>query len=197
LKVGDLVLVCPGDRVSADGDVAEGESEVDESPVTRESVPMPKTGGAPVFAGSVNASGAPQVRVSKPDSDNIVTRIVRPVEEAQEAKAPTASFIERFAAVYTPAAVAVAALVAVAPPFFLGADWLTWIYRGLVLLLVACPCALVLSTPAAIASGLAVGARRGLPVKGGGALEAIGRIRVVAWDRTGTLTEGRSSTASA
>ncbi|GAA0592242.1 heavy metal translocating P-type ATPase [Craurococcus roseus] len=191
LEVGDLVLVRPGDRVSADGEVVEGASEVDESPVTGESVPVPKAEGAPVFAGSVNASGALQVRVSRPASDNTIARIVRLVEEAQEAKAPTARFIERFSAVYTPIAVAAAALVAVAPPLLLGADWGTWVYRGLALLLVACPCALVLSTPAAIASGLAVGARRGLLVKGGGALEAIGRVRAVAFDKTGTLTEGR------
>ncbi|WP_235907604.1 heavy metal translocating P-type ATPase [Siccirubricoccus phaeus] len=191
LKVGDLVLVRPGDRVSADGEVAEGESEVDESPVTGESVPVPKAEGASVFAGSVNASGALQVRVTKPASDNTIARIIRLVEEAQEAKAPTARFIERFSAVYTPAAVAAAALVAVAPPLLLGADWGTWVYRGLALLLVACPCALVLSTPAAIASGLAAGTRRGLLVKGGGALETIGRVRTVAFDKTGTLTEGR------
>ena len=191
LKVGDLVLVRPGDRVSADGEVVEGASEVDESPVTGESVPVPKAEGASVFAGSVNASGALQVRVARPASDNTIARIVRLVEEAQEAKAPTARFIERFSAVYTPIAVAAAALVAVAPPLLLGADWGTWVYRGLALLLVACPCALVLSTPAAIASGLAVGARRGLLVKGGGALEAIGRVRAVAFDKTGTLTEGR------
>ncbi|MET3352822.1 heavy metal translocating P-type ATPase [Xanthobacter autotrophicus] len=191
LKIGDLVLVRPGDRVSADGEVAEGESEVDESPVTGESVPVVKTEGAPVFAGSINASGALQVRVTRPASDNTIARIIRLVEEAQEAKAPTARFIERFSAIYTPIAVVVAALVAVAPPLFLGADWGTWIYRGLALLLVACPCALVLSTPAAIASGLAVGTRRGLLVKGGGALETIGRIRAVAFDKTGTLTEGR------
>ena len=191
LKIGDLVLVRPGDRVSADGEVAEGESEVDESPVTGESVPIPKAEGAPVFAGSINASGALQVRVTKPASDNTIARIIRLVEEAQDAKAPTARFIERFSAIYTPIAVAVAALVAVAPPLVVGADWDTWIYRGLALLLVACPCALVLSTPAAIASGLAVGTRRGLLVKGGGALETIGRIRTVAFDKTGTLTEGR------
>ncbi|SDD95458.1 heavy metal translocating P-type ATPase [Belnapia rosea] len=191
LKVGDLVLVRPGDRVSADGEVVEGESEIDESPVTGESVPVPKAEGAAVFAGSVNASGALQVRVSKPASDNTIARIIRLVEEAQEAKAPTARFIERFSAIYTPAAVAVAALVAILPPLLLGADWDTWIYRGLALLLVACPCALVLSTPAAIASGLAVGTRRGLLVKGGGALETIGRIHTVAFDKTGTLTEGR------
>ncbi|MCB4825414.1 heavy metal translocating P-type ATPase [Roseicella aerolata] len=191
LKVGDLVLVRPGDRVSADGEVVEGESEVDESPVTGESVPVPKAEGAQVFAGSVNASGALQVRVTKPAADNTLARIIRLVEEAQEAKAPTARFIERFSAVYTPAAVAAAALVAVAPPLLLGADWGTWVYRGLALLLVACPCALVLSTPAAIASGLAAGTRRGLLVKGGGALETIGRVRTVAFDKTGTLTEGR------
>ncbi|WP_456307433.1 heavy metal translocating P-type ATPase [Paeniroseomonas aquatica] len=152
---------------------------------------MAKSEGDPVFAGSVNASGALQVRVSKPASDNTIARIIRLVEEAQEAKAPTARFIERFSAIYTPIAVAVAALVAVAPPLLFGADWDTWVYRGLALLLVACPCALVLSTPAAIASGLAVGTRRGLLVKGGGALEVIGRIRTVAFDKTGTLTEGR------
>ncbi|NOG73544.1 heavy metal translocating P-type ATPase [Roseicella sp. DB1501] len=191
LKVGDRVLVRPGDRVSADGVVAEGESEIDESPVTGESVPVAKTEGDLVFAGSVNASGALQVQVSKPASDNTIARIIRLVEEAQEAKAPTARFIERFSAIYTPIAVAVAALVAVAPPLLFGADWDTWVYRGLALLLVACPCALVLSTPAAIASGLAVGTRRGLLVKGGGALEIIGRIRTVAFDKTGTLTEGR------
>jgi Cd2+/Zn2+-exporting ATPase len=152
---------------------------------------VPKAEGAPVYAGSVNASGTLQVRVGRPASDNTIARIIRLVEDAQEAKAPTARFIEQFSAVYTPAAVAIAALVAVGPPIVLGAEWLTWLYRGLALLLVACPCALVLSTPAAIASGLAVGARRGLMVKGGGALEAMGRIRTVAWDKTGTLTEGR------
>jgi Cd2+/Zn2+-exporting ATPase len=191
LTVDDLVLVRPGDRVSADGEVVEGASEVDESPVTGESVPVLKAEGASVFAGSINASGALQVRVTRPASDNTIARIIRLVEEAQDAKAPTARFIERFSAIYTPIAVAVAALVAIAPPLFLGVDWGTWIYRGLALLLVACPCALVLSTPAAIASGLAVGTRRGLLVKGGGALETIGRIRAVAFDKTGTLTEGR------
>ena len=191
LKIGDLILIRPGDRVAGDGEIVEGESEVDESPVTGESVPVAKGEGAPVFAGSINASGALQVRVSRPAADNTIARIIRLVEEAQEAKAPTARFIERFSALYTPAAVVVAALVAIAPPLMLGADWDTWIYRGLALLLVACPCALVLSTPAAIASALAVGTRRGLLVKGGGALETMGRIRIVAFDKTGTLTEGR------
>ena len=191
LNVGDVILVRPGDRIPADGEVVEGLSEIDEGTVTGESAPVPKAEGATVLAGSVNASGTLEVRVSKAASDNTIARIIRLVEEAQEAKAPTARFIERFSAVYTPAAVAVAALVAVGPPLLLGMEWTTWIYRALALLLVACPCALVLSTPAAIASGLAVGARRGLLVKGGGALEAAGTVRTVAWDKTGTLTEGR------
>ena len=191
LAVGDIVLVRPGDRVSADGAVTEGESEVDESPVTGESVPVPKAEGASVFAGSINTSGALQIRVTRPAADNTIARIIRLVEEAQEAKAPTARFIERFSAIYTPAAVVAAALVVAVPPLLFGGDWSTWIYRGLALLLVACPCALVLSTPAAIASGLAAGTRRGLLVKGGAALEAIGRVRAIAFDKTGTLTEGR------
>ncbi len=191
LNVGDIVLVRPGDRVPADGEVIEGLSEIDESTVTGDPVPVPKAEGAAILAGSVNASGTLEVRVSKTASDNTIARIIRLVEEAQEAKAPTARFIERFSAVYTPAAVAVAALVAIGPPLLLGSEWTTWIYRALTLLLVACPCALVLSTPAAIASGLAVGARRGLLVKGGVALEAAGTVRTVAWDKTGTLTEGR------
>ncbi|PHK93373.1 heavy metal translocating P-type ATPase [Pseudoroseomonas rhizosphaerae] len=191
LAVDDRVLVRPGDRVPADGIVAEGEGEVDESPVTGESAPVFKAEGDSVLAGSVNAHGVLQLRVSRAAADNTIARIIRLVEEAQEAKAPTARFIERFAEIYTPAAVLVAALVVVVPPLLLGGEWGTWLYRGLALLLVACPCALVLSTPAAIASGLAAGTRRGLLVKGGGALEAIGQVRAIAFDKTGTLTGGR------
>src|SRR3546814_622768 len=124
-------------------------------------------------------------------SDNTIARIIHLVEEAQGSKAPTARFIDRFSAYYTPAAMLVAALIIVVPPLVLGADWSTWIYRGLATLLIACPCALVISTPAAIASGLAAGARRGLLVKGGAALETLGKVRTVAFDKTGTLTVGR------
>ncbi len=124
-------------------------------------------------------------------SDNTVARILHMVEEAQASKSPTARFIDRFSAIYTPVAFAVATLAALVPPLLFGADWGTWIYRGLALLLIACPCALVLSTPAAIASGLAAGARRGLLIKGGATLETIGRVRTVAFDKTGTLTVGR------
>ncbi|MGA0594321.1 heavy metal translocating P-type ATPase [Enterovirga sp. CN4-39] len=191
LEVDQIVLVRPGDRVPADGEIVEGASDVDEAPVTGESVPVAKTVGGRVFAGSVNTTGSLKLRVTKTAADNTIARIIRLVEEAQAAKSPTARFIDRFSKIYTPFAILFAALVMVLPPLVLGGDWSTWIYRGLALLLVACPCALVLSTPAAIASALAAGARAGLLIKGGAALEAIGRARTVAFDKTGTLTVGQ------
>lgn len=191
LQVNDLVLVRPGDRVSADGVIVQGTSSLDDSPVTGESVPVVKTVGDEVFAGSINVDGAINVRVEKTAADNTIARIIELVEQAQASKAPTARFIEKFSRYYTPAVMAIAALVTIIPPLALGGEWATWLYRGLALLLIACPCALVLSTPAAIASGLAVGARRGLLIKGGSALEIIGRVNTVAFDKTGTLTEGK------
>ncbi len=191
LQIGQTVLVRPGDRMPTDGLVVEGVSELDESPITGESVPVPRREDDAVIAGSINGSGALQIRVTRTAADNTVARIVHMVEEAQASRAPTARFIERFSAVYTPAVMAFAALAAVLPPLLLGADWSTWIYRGLALLLIGCPCALVLSTPVAITSGIAAAARRGLLVKGGAALETIGRVRTVAFDKTGTLTQGR------
>lgn len=191
LQVNDLVLVRPGDRVSADGVIVQGTSSLDDSPVTGESVPVVKTVGDEVFAGSINVDGALNVRVEKTAADNTIARIIELVEQAQASKAPTARFIEKFSRYYTPAVMAIAALVIIVPPLALGGEWATWLYRGLALLLIACPCALVLSTPAAIASGLAVGTRRGLLIKGGSALEVIGRVNTVAFDKTGTLTEGK------
>lgn len=191
LVVGQMLLVRPGDRVPADGEVAEGTSDVDEAPVTGESVPVSKAAGGRVYAGSINTTGALKVRVTKAQADNTIARIIRLVEEAQAAKSPTARFIDRFSAIYTPFAMVFAGLVVLIPPLLFGGDWGTWIYRGLALLLVACPCALVLSTPAAIASALASGARAGLLIKGGAALEAIGGARTIAFDKTGTLTVGR------
>lgn len=190
LRVGQTVLVRPGDRVPADGVIAEGHSQLDEAPVTGESVPVDKKPGDAVFAGSINRSGAIRVRVDRAAADNTIARIIHLVEEAQAGKAPIARFIDRFSAWYTPAAMAAAALVMAVPPLLAGADWNDWIYRGLSILLIACPCALVLSTPAAIASGIAAGARHGLLIKGGAALEAIGRTGIVAFDKTGTLTVG-------
>jgi len=191
LKVNDTVLVRPGDRVPADGEILRGESSLDESPITGESVPRQKAAGNTVFAGSINVDGVLEVRVEKAASDNTISRIIQLVEQAQSSKAPTARFIEKFSRYYTPAVMAIAALIVVVPPLAMGGDWSTWLYRGLALLLIACPCALVLSTPAAIASGLAVATRRGLLIKGGNALETIGRVRSIAFDKTGTLTEGK------
>ncbi|MBP1181817.1 heavy metal translocating P-type ATPase [Methylobacterium sp. PvR107] len=191
LRVGATVLVRPGDRVPADGTVLDGETAVDEAPVTGESVPRPKVAGDAVFAGTVNGDGVVRVRVTAAARDNTIARVVRLVEEAQEAKAPTERMIDRFAKVYTPAVVAVAALVAVAPPLLAGAPWGEWIYKGLAILLIGCPCALVISTPAAIAAGLSAGARRGLLIKGGAVLERLAAVTTVAFDKTGTLTEGK------
>ena len=191
LRVSDLVLVRPGDRVPADGQIIQGASSLDESPITGESVPRSKAKGDSIFAGSINVDGVLQVRVEKTASDNTISRIIQLVEQAQSAKAPTARFIENFSRYYTPAVMLIAALIVVVPPLAMGGDWETWIYRGLALLLIACPCALVLSTPAAIASGLAVGTRRGLLIKGGNALETIGKVSAIAFDKTGTLTEGK------
>ncbi|WP_372619258.1 heavy metal translocating P-type ATPase [Falsiroseomonas sp.] len=191
LAVGDLVLVRPGDRVPADGIVEEGLSALDESPVTGESVPVSRGPGDPVVAGSVNAEGALVLRVTAAGEGSTLARIARLVEEATATRGQTQRFIERFSAWWTPGAMAVSALVVLVPPLLLGGEWWTWIYRGLALLLVACPCALVISVPAAMASGLSAGARRGLLVKGSAALEAIGHARTVAFDKTGTLTAGK------
>ncbi len=191
LRVGDLVQVRPGDRLPCDGEIVEGRSTLDESPVTGESVPVARGPGEAVVAGSINADGVLRVRVTRAASDNTVARIVRLVEEASASRAPSQRFVERFARWWTPGAMAAAGLVILLPPLLLGGDWWTWTYRGLALLLIACPCALVISVPAAVASGLSAGARRGLLVKGGAALEAIGAARTVAFDKTGTLTAGK------
>ena len=191
LRVGDIVVVRPGDRLPSDGAIVEGESDVDESPVTGESIPKGKKVGDQVYAGSINANGVLRVSISRTVADNTIARIIHLVEEAQGSKAPTARFIDRFSTFYTPAAIIVAALIMIIPPLGFGADWYVWIYRGLATLLIACPCALVISTPAAIASGLASAARRGLLIKGGAALETLGKVKTIAFDKTGTLTLGR------
>ncbi|WP_338666094.1 heavy metal translocating P-type ATPase [Pararoseomonas sp. SCSIO 73927] len=191
LSVGELVLVRPGDRVPCDGTIEEGQSALDESPVTGESVPVSRGPGEAVVAGSINADGALRVRVTRAAADNTIARIIRMVEEATASRAPTQRFIERFSNWWTPGAMIVSLLVILVPPFLLGWDWWTSVYRGLAILLIACPCALVISVPAAMASGLSAGARRGLLIKGGAALEEIGAAKVVALDKTGTLTEGR------
>ena len=191
LGIGQIVLVRPGDRVPADGEIVEGTSGVDESPVTGESVPKTRGVGDAVFAGAINTEAALRVRVTKGAEDNTIARIIRLVEEAEEARAPTERFIDRFSRWYMPAIVAGAALVMLVPPMAFGQPWETWVYRGLALLLIGCPCALVISVPASIASALSTGARRGLLMKGGAVVEAAARVNWIAFDKTGTLTLGR------
>ncbi|WP_239032058.1 heavy metal translocating P-type ATPase [Paroceanicella profunda] len=191
LAIGHLVQVRPGDRIPADGTVATGISAVDESPVTGESLPRPVSPGDTVFAGAINTGAELRIRVSTSFEDNTISRILRLVEEAGSARAPTERFIDRFSRVYMPAVVGAALLVAVLPPLLAGAPWETWVYRGLALLLIGCPCALVISVPASIASALSTGARHGLLLKGGAVLEATAGVTCVAFDKTGTLTEGR------
>jgi Cd2+/Zn2+-exporting ATPase len=191
LKIGQTVLVRPGDRIPADGEILDGTSGIDESPVTGESVPKTKGPGEQVFAGSINAEAVLRVTVTRAAEDNTIARIIRLVEEAESARAPTERFIDRFSRVYMPIIVGMALLVAIVPPLAMGQDWGTWIYRALTLLLIGCPCALVISVPASIASTLSSGARRGLLMKGGAVIEAAAKTARVAFDKTGTLTVGR------
>ncbi|AJD42657.1 cadmium-translocating P-type ATPase [Rhizobium sp. SEMIA 4085] len=191
LAVGSTILVRPGDRISADGVIVSGESAIDEAPVTGESVPVRKGTDDTVFAGTVNGDGALRIKVTAASADNTIARVIKLVEEAQESKAPTERFIDRFSRYYTPGVVAAAALVAIIPPLLFDGTWDEWIYKGLAILLIGCPCALVISTPAAIAASLSAGARRGLLMKGGAVLETLGKVTAVALDKTGTLTEGK------
>ncbi|WP_264816909.1 heavy metal translocating P-type ATPase, partial [Gluconobacter kondonii] len=191
LVPGDIVQVRPGDRIPSDGDILSGTSGIDESPVTGESVPITRGPGEVVFAGSINTEAALRVRVTKAASDNTIARIIRLVEEAEEARAPTERFIDRFSQWYMPAIVILSALVICLPPLAFGQIWSIWIYRGLSLLLIGCPCALVISVPAAIASALSLGARNGLLLKGGAVIETAAKVSIVALDKTGTLTKGQ------
>jgi Cd2+/Zn2+-exporting ATPase len=190
LAIGDLVRVRPGERIPADGVVVEGVSAVDQSPITGESMPADKTLGDDCFAGTVNGPGALLLRVSREAANSTLARVIHLVEEAQGSRAPAQQMVDRFAAVYTPAVIAGAALLALGGSL-LTDDPRTWIYRALTLLVIACPCALVISTPVSIVSAIGAASRRGILVKGGAALEAAGTAQVVAIDKTGTLTVGR------
>lgn len=191
LAIDSMILVRPGERIPADGVIVAGESTINEAPVTGESIPVRKGQEDRVFAGTVNGDAALRIRVTAIAADNTIARVVKLVEQAQESKAPTERFIERFSRWYTPGVVIVAVLVAVLPPLFFGGNQAEWIYKGLAVLLIGCPCALVISTPAAVAASLSAGARRGLLLKGGAVLENLGKITAVAFDKTGTLTEGK------
>ncbi|GHE21805.1 heavy metal translocating P-type ATPase [Halomonas urumqiensis] len=190
LTPGQRVMIRPGDRVPCDGRILSGESELDESPVNGESVPRSRAPGDDIFAGTVNLDAALEVEVTRGAKDNTIARVIRLVEEAQAAKAPVARFIDRFAFYYMPAVVGLALLMAILPPLVSTMAWSESVYRALTLLLIACPCALVISTPAAIAAGLSAGARHGLLIKGGAVLEQLGKLRLIALDKTGTLTAG-------
>ena len=193
VQIGDILTVRPGERIALDGTVIEGSSEVDQSPITGESLPVSKAAGDEVFGGTINRGGYLEIRVSKHVRDTTLSRIIHSVEEAQSRKAPSQRFVDRFARYYTPAIVAIAAVMAVGPPLIAGAAWDVWFYRALVLLVVACPCALVISTPVTIVSALARATRDGILFKGGVFLEAVGSLKAFAFDKTGTLTYGKLS----
>jgi Cd2+/Zn2+-exporting ATPase len=196
LAVGDVIVVRPGDRIAADGTVIEGASAVDQSAITGESLPVEKGPEATVFSGTVNREGHLRVRVDRPASESALAKIVRMVEQAERAKTRSEQFAERFARYYTPAVALAAVVVALAPPLLLGGVWSVWITRGLTLLVIACPCALVISTPVAVVSGITAAARHGVLIKGGTYLEALGSVRAFAFDKTGTLTLGHPTVES-
>jgi len=194
--VGARILIKPGDRVPLDGTVVRGASEVNQAPITGESVPVEKAPGAEVFAGTINGDGALEVEVIKLAGESTLAQIIRMVEEAQTRRAPSEQWVDRFALVYTPAIFAAAILVAVVPPLVIGGDASLWFYRALVLLVIGCPCALVISTPVSVVASLAAAARQGVLVKGGAFIEIPAKLRVVALDKTGTLTLGAPKVTS-
>ena len=196
VAVGDVCLVRPGQRVPVDGQVLAGRSAVNEASVTGEAVPADKEPNSPVYAGTINTFGALEVRATRASGDSTLARIVRLVEQSQAARAPSERFVSRFARIYTPAVIALAALLAVVPPLFVG-HFSSWFYRALGLLIVACPCALVISTPVTVVSALGNAARHGVLIKGGAHLERLGQVTHLALDKTGTLTQGRPVVADA
>ena len=191
VAVGAIVRVRPGERLALDGRVKTGQGAIDQSPVTGDSVPVDKGPGDEVFAGTVNQNGSLEFEVTAPASDTVLARIIHAVEEAQGKRAPTQRLLDRFAAVYTPAVFVLALALAVGAPLLFGWAWMAAIYKALVLLVIACPCALVISTPVTVVSGLAAAARRGILIKGGVYLEDARKLKIVALDKTGTITEGK------
>jgi Cd2+/Zn2+-exporting ATPase len=191
IALGNVVRVKPGERIGLDGEVVAGHSTIDQAPITGESLPVEKTIGDKVFAGTINQAGSLEYKVTAAANNSTLARIIHAVEAAQGARAPTQRFVDSFSKIYTPAVFALAVAVAVIPPLFMGAAWFDWIYRALVLLVVACPCALVISTPVSIVSGLAAAARKGILVKGGVYLEMGHKLDYLALDKTGTITHGK------
>ncbi|MEN6674868.1 Zn(II)/Cd(II)/Pb(II) translocating P-type ATPase ZntA [Enterobacter cloacae] len=191
LRPGDVIEVAAGGRLPADGTLLTATASFDESALTGESIPVERAAGEKVPAGATSVDRLVQLTVLSEPGDSAIDRILKLIEEAEERRAPVERFIDRFSRIYTPAIMLVALLVTIVPPLFFGAPWEGWIYKGLTLLLIGCPCALVISTPAAITSGLAAAARRGALIKGGAALEQLSQVQQVAFDKTGTLTVGK------
>lgn len=191
MKVGERFSVLPGERFPLDGTVLRGASDVNQAPITGESIPVPKEPGLPVFAGTVNGDGALEVEVTKLVGETTLAQIIRMVGEAQTRRAPSEQWVDKFARVYTPAVFIFAILIAIVPPLAMHASWSEWLYRSLVLLVIGCPCALVISTPVSIVAGLASAAKNGILIKGGVYLESPAALKAIALDKTGTLTEGK------
>jgi len=197
IQIGDLMVIKPGERIAMDGLVTAGASAVNQAPITGESMPVEKAIGAPIYAGSINGEAVLTIAVTQLAVDNTISRMIRMVEEAQERRAPVQRFVDQFAHYYTPAVVGLAALVATVPPLFFGAPFWNpdantqgWLYRALEVLVIACPCALVISTPVSLVSAISNAARNGVLIKGGAFLETLSRIKAFAFDKTGTLTAG-------
>jgi len=191
VPLGAVVRLRPGERIALDGIVTSGRSAVNQAPITGESMPVDKAEGDVVFAGTINETGSFEYRVTAEASHSTLSRIIHAVESAQGSRAPTQRFVDQFAKIYTPSIFAIALLVAILPPLLNGGSWLDWIYKALVLLVIACPCALVISTPVTIVSGLAAAARKGILIKGGVYLEEGHQLTTLALDKTGTITHGK------